>query len=86
MVLPGLGTPKSAKNVPITGSRLAWGITLMKDAPNKENAVKFLQMLLGPEGAKALKENGPDPISPALVSAADLRNLPEPLRALVSTK
>ncbi len=86
VVLPGLGTPKSAKNVPITGSRLAWGITLMKDAPNKENAVKFLQMLLGPEGAKALKENGPDPISPALVSAADLRNLPEPLGALVSTK
>jgi hypothetical protein len=33
----------------------------------------------------ALKENGPDPLSPALVSAADLRNIPEALRPLVKT-
>lgn len=86
VVVPGLGTPSSAKNVPITGSRLAWGITLMKEAPDRDNAIKFLEMLLGPEGNKALTQNGPDPIAPARVSAADLRNLPEPLRALVSSK
>jgi hypothetical protein len=28
----------------------AWGITLLKDAPNRENAIKFLQLLLGPVG------------------------------------
>jgi hypothetical protein len=32
-----------------------------------------------------LKENGPVPISPALVSAGDLRKLPESLRPLVKT-
>jgi molybdate/tungstate transport system substrate-binding protein len=85
VVLPGLGTPKSARTVAITGARLAWGITLMKDAPNKQNAIKFLELLLSPAGTAALKENGPDPITPALVSPADLRNLPESLRPLVTS-
>jgi len=85
MVLPGLGTPRSAKRIAVPGARLAWGITLLKDAPNKQSAIKFLQLLLGPAGTSALKENGPDPLSPAFVSAADFRNLPEALRPLVKT-
>ena len=85
VVLPGLDTPSSARSVPVTGTRVAWGITLMKDAPNRENAVKFLQLLLGPTGTAMLKENGPAPISPALVSPADFRKLPESLRPLVKT-
>jgi molybdate/tungstate transport system substrate-binding protein len=85
VVLPGLGTPKSARTVAIPAARLAWGITMLKDAPNKENAIKFLQLLLGPEGTAALKENGPDPLTPALVSPADLKNVPESLRRLVKT-
>jgi molybdate/tungstate transport system substrate-binding protein len=84
VVLPGLGTPRSAKTIAVPGSRLAWGITMLKDAPNKQNAIKFLQLLLSPAGTSALKENGPDPLSPAFVRAADLRNLPESLRPLVS--
>jgi molybdate/tungstate transport system substrate-binding protein len=62
---------------------VAWGITVLKDAPNRENAIKFLEMLLGPVGTSALKANGPDPISPALVKAADLSKLPLSLRPLV---
>src|SRR5262245_20068875 len=57
--------------------------TLLKDARNKQNAIKFLQLLLGPEGTTALKKNGPDPLSPAIVSSEDFRNLPEQLRPLV---
>lgn len=83
VVLPGLGTSRSARTVPVPAARLAWGITLMTAAPNRENAVKFLQLLLGPTGVAALKENGPAPISPAQISAADLRKLPESLRPLV---
>jgi molybdate/tungstate transport system substrate-binding protein len=83
VVLPGLDTPSSARSVPITGTRVAWGITLMKNAPNRENAVKFLQLLLSPAGTAMLKEKGPAPISPALVSPADYRQLPESLRSLV---
>ncbi len=48
VVLPGLGTPPSARTIAVPATRVAWGITLMKDAPNKENAIKFLQMLLEP--------------------------------------
>ncbi|HEY4361203.1 MAG TPA: extracellular solute-binding protein [Bryobacteraceae bacterium] len=85
VVLPGLGTPRSARTIPVPGARVAWGITLMKDAPNRENALKFLQLLLSAEGTASLKENGPEPISPARISAADFRKLPEPLRKLVKT-
>jgi molybdate/tungstate transport system substrate-binding protein len=83
VVLPGLGVPRSARTIPVPGTHVAWGITLMKDAPNKENAIKFLQLLLSPTGAASLNENGPAPITPANVSAADFHKLPESLRALV---
>ena len=56
---------------------------MLKDAPNKQNAIKFLQLLLGPEGTSALKKNGPDPLSSAIISSEDFRNLPEQLRPLV---
>jgi molybdate/tungstate transport system substrate-binding protein len=84
VVLPGLGTSRSARTIAVPGTHVAWGITLLNDAPNKENAVKFLQMLLTPAGTAALNENGPVPISPALVSPADFSKLPESLRPLVT--
>jgi molybdate/tungstate transport system substrate-binding protein len=84
VVLPGLGTPLSARTIAVPGNHVAWGITLMKDAPNRENATKFLQLLLGPAGVAALKDNGPAPIAPALVNAADFSKLPESLRPLVT--
>ena len=55
----------------------------MKDAPNKNSAIKFLELLLGPSGAKALNENGPAPIFPALVSAESFARLPQSLQPLV---
>src|SRR5580704_1716950 len=83
VVLPGLGTPASAQTVAVPGTRVAWGITVMKTAPNRDNAVKFLQLLLSRTGTAMLTDHGPTPISPALVSPADFRNLPESLRPLV---
>jgi len=83
VVVPGLGTPKSARTIEVPATHVAWGIALMNDAPNKENAIKFLQMLLSPAGTASLNENGPAPISPALVSPADFHKLPESLRPLV---
>jgi molybdate/tungstate transport system substrate-binding protein len=85
VVLPGLGTPRSAHTIAVPGTHVAWGITLLKDAPNKENAIKFLQLLLSPAGTAFLNDNGPAPISPALVSPADFHKLPESLRPLVKT-
>jgi molybdate/tungstate transport system substrate-binding protein len=84
VVLPGLGTARSARTIAVLGAHVAWGITLLKDAPHKESAVKFLQLLLGPTGTALLKENGPAPLSPALIEAEDLRELPKSLRPLVT--
>ncbi|HEY6343421.1 MAG TPA: extracellular solute-binding protein [Bryobacteraceae bacterium] len=85
VVLPGLGTPRSARTIAVPGARLMWGITMLKDAPHKQNAIKFLELLLSPAGTAALKEYGPDPISPAFVSPSDLAKLPESLRRVVKT-
>jgi molybdate/tungstate transport system substrate-binding protein len=86
VVLPGLGTPLSARSITIPGTHVAWGITLLKDAPNRENAIKFLELLLGPAGKASLMDNGPAPVSPAVVTPGDFRKLPVPLRSLVTTK
>lgn len=85
VVLPGLGTPRSARSIPVPATHVAWGITLMNDAPNKENAIRFLEMLLGPAGTASLNEHGPSPIAPALVTQTDFRKLPASLRPLVKT-
>ena len=85
VVIPGLGTPRSARTIAIPGNHVAWGITLLNHAPNKANAIKFLRLLLGPLGTVALNDNGPAPITPALVSPTDFRKLPESLRLLVRT-
>jgi len=86
VVLPGLGTSRSAKTIPVPAAHVAWGITLMKDAPNKDNAIRFLELLLGPEGNRSLKENGPDPLIPALVGQTDLRRVPASLQRLVKAR
>jgi molybdate/tungstate transport system substrate-binding protein len=83
LVLPGLGTPRSARTIAIPGAHVVWGITLMNDAPNKENAIKFLELLLSPVGTALLNENGPSPVSPALVRSDDFRRVPATLRPLV---
>jgi len=84
MVLPGLGTSRSARTIAVPATHVAWGITLMNDAPNRENAIRFLRLLLGPAGAASLKDNGPAPIAPPLVSPADFNKLPKSLRPLVT--
>jgi molybdate/tungstate transport system substrate-binding protein len=85
VVLPGLGTSRSAQSIPVQGTRVAWGITVLTNAPNRENALKFLQLLLSPTGTASLKENGPTPISPANVTTEDFRKIPESLRTFVRT-
>jgi molybdate/tungstate transport system substrate-binding protein len=84
VVLPGLGTSRSARTIPIPGARVAWGITLLNQAPHQENAIKFLELLLSPHGTALLNENGPAPLSPARVSPSDFQKLPRSLRPLVT--
>ena len=81
--LPGLGLSQTAQSVSIPATRVAWGITVLKNAPNRDNAIRFLQLLLSSTGNGILKDNGPTPIVPALVSPADYHKLPDSLRPLV---
>jgi molybdate/tungstate transport system substrate-binding protein len=83
VVLPGLESSGKVQSVPVHAVSAAWGITLLRDAPDRDNAIKFLQMLLGSAGTAALNENGPAPISPAQVTSQDFSKLPTSLRSLV---
>ena len=84
IVLPGLGSPGAARSVAIPAARVAWGITILKNAPNPAAAVKFLKMLLGREGAALLEANGPSPLSPAVVSSERLPASPRAATAACS--
>ena len=83
ITLPGLGGPSVPRAVTVPAARVAWGITILRDAPNPAAALKFLEILLVRDGAAMLEANGPSPLSPAIVSPSDYRKLPEPLRRLV---
>jgi molybdate/tungstate transport system substrate-binding protein len=72
----------------IKGQSCTYGVTLIKDAPNRQAAVAFLAYLLDPQGGlKVLKEMGQPPFVPCRVpTAAMLDSLPAPLKPLVEVK
>ena len=72
----------------IKGLSVTYGVTLIKDAPNREAAIAFLQYLLDPQGGlKILKDMGQPPFIPARVPTEDMKNiLPEDLKSLVEVK
>jgi len=72
----------------IKGKSCTYGVTLIKDAPNKEAAIAFLMYLLDPDGGlKVLKEMGQPPFVPCRVPTDDMRTkLPEELKNLVEVK
>ena len=85
VTMPGLALADPP--VDVQGSRVAWGLTIMNAAPNRENAVKFLQMLLMPGGVgqTTLQKVGPNPVSPAVVSPDDHASLPAELQPLTTS-
>jgi molybdate/tungstate transport system substrate-binding protein len=84
VVLPGLHAAGSQKSVRIPATRVVWGLTVLNGAPNRDNAIRFLQLLFGPEGVAVQSATGPAPISPPIVSHNDFDELPSSLRSLVS--
>jgi molybdate/tungstate transport system substrate-binding protein len=70
------------------GKSITYGITLIKNAPNREAALAFLQYLLSPEGGlKVLKEMGQPPFIPVRVPTDQMKaSLPAELQALVEVK
>src|ERR1700736_3826588 len=64
-------------------TRVVWGLTVLKSAANRDNALKFLQLLFGLQGVALQTTAGPTPISPPIVNARDFERLPSLLRPLV---
>jgi len=83
VVMPGLHAARGASVVRVSGSRVTWGLTILKDAPNPGNAIRFLQTLFGSQGVALQTAVGPEPISPPRVSFDDWRDLPPALRPYV---
>jgi ABC-type molybdate transport system substrate-binding protein len=65
VTMPGVGPPGAKARATIPAVRVAWGLTILKNSPNHENASAFVNMLLGPVGTAAFNANGPTAIVPA---------------------
>jgi molybdate/tungstate transport system substrate-binding protein len=72
----------------LKGKSCTYGVTLIKDAPNREAAIAFLQYLLDPQsGLKILKEMGQPPFVPSRVPTKNMKALlPVELQDLVEVK
>jgi len=64
-----------------TGQPIIYGITIPRNAPHYEEAVRFLEFLLGPEGQQILRQNYQPPMVPP--QAEDIDKVPAELRALL---
>ena len=72
----------------IKGISCTYGVTLVKNAPNREAAVAFLQYMLDPEGGLAvLKEMGQPPFVPCRVPSEKMKDmLPAEIQNLVEVQ
>lgn len=72
----------------IRGKSCTYGITLLKNAPNKKAAIAFLQYLLDPQGGlKVLDEMGQPPFIPCRVPNKKMKEkLPKKLQNMVEVK
>jgi molybdate/tungstate transport system substrate-binding protein len=72
----------------LKGKSCTYGVTLIKNAPNREAAVAFLAYMLNPqEGLKVLQEMGQPPFVPCRVPTAAMQAaLPDSLKPMVEVK
>ena len=63
----------------VRGKPIVYGLTIPKNAPHRELAVKFVETIL--KNPQVFKKLGQDPITPALVD--NYNNLPDALKPLV---
>ncbi|MCD6257188.1 tungstate ABC transporter substrate-binding protein WtpA [Candidatus Aerophobetes bacterium] len=71
----------------VQGSPIVYGITLLKNAPDRKAAIAFLKYFLSPDGGlKILAETGQLPIVPPVVPTEKMRQeLPGELQGLVKS-
>jgi molybdate/tungstate transport system substrate-binding protein len=86
ITIPGLGLPDTDTTVTIPGTRVIWGLTILKGAANTANAIRFLQLLFSVQGVALQTSAGPTPISPPVVGLNDFERLPVALRSMVRVR
>ena len=79
---------KPGTTITRVGKSCTYGVTLIKEAPNKSAAIAFLQYMLSPDGGlKTLKEMGQPPFIPCRVPTKEMKEkLPTLLQGLVEVK
>lgn len=76
------------KTVTRMGDSCTYGVTIIKNAPNREAALAFVEFILDPEGgAQILEKLGQPPFVPARVPTKEMKDkLPASLQKLVEIK
>ncbi|MEA1963514.1 MAG: tungstate ABC transporter substrate-binding protein WtpA [Candidatus Aerophobetes bacterium] len=65
------------------GASITYGVTLLRNAPHRRGAIKFLKYLLDSEkGLKVLKQSGQPPIIPP-IARFNVDKIPEELQSIV---
>jgi molybdate/tungstate transport system substrate-binding protein len=79
---------KPGTSMDIKGKSCTYGVTMIKNGPNREAAIAFLHYLLDPQGGlKTLKEMGQPPFVPCRVPTAQMKSsVPQQLQTLVEVK
>jgi len=68
---------KPGTKMKVTGDYINYSITILDNAPQKEEAVNFMEFLLSPEGTNIFRTNGQEPIVPFI--AEPVNKLPSKL-------
>ena len=55
---------KPGATMKVTGDYINYSITVLNEAPQKEEAINFLEFLISKEGMSIFKANGQEPIIP----------------------
>jgi ABC-type molybdate transport system substrate-binding protein len=82
VTIPGVGIPTAPAAVTIPATSAAWGLTIPRKSANVDDAIAFVNVLLGPVGRAALTTNGPVPIAPAAVSRGDAPHVPKTIKGV----
>ena len=70
------------KSKSVTLTPIVYGITVLNNAPHRDLAIQFVQLLLSPAGNKITQDSYQDPIVPAIATNGST-NIPQPLQQYV---
>jgi molybdate/tungstate transport system substrate-binding protein len=62
---------KPGLKMKVTGDYINYSITILDNAPQKEEAINFMEFLLSPEGMNIFRKNGQQPIVPLIAEPVE---------------